>query len=63
MKLFKDDYSLIFKYYNVSEDSNINLIQNFSCNKPNSSETKGKQVSKPKELYFTIDEIEKGILL
>jgi len=62
MKLFKDDFSLIFKYYNVSEDSNINLIQNLTCNKPNSPETRAKQVSKPKELYFTIDEIEKGIL-
>jgi hypothetical protein len=69
MKLFKDDYGLIFKYYNVSEDSNINLNNlnlnnNINSNsKHNSPEIQSKQAPKQKELYFTIDEIEKGKLI
>lgn len=64
MKLFKDDYGLILKYYNVSEDSNINLNNNINSNSNhNSPEIQSKQAPKQKELYFTIDEIEKGKLI
>jgi len=66
MKLFKDDYSLIFKYYNLLDDKNIN-----NCNK-NSKYDSNSNTSSPnrckrkssnqKDPYFTIDEIEKGNL-
>jgi hypothetical protein len=67
MKLFKDDYSLIFKYYNVTEDttninSNKNLNNTTNVNKPVFPGSTSNQAPKPKELYFTIDDIEKSIV-
>jgi len=61
MKLFNDDYSLIFKYYNVTEENLNNFNSNYDS-KGLSPELKGKQIRKSKELYFTIDDIEKGNL-
>lgn len=63
MKLFKDDYSLIFKYYNIFEDPNNNLNVNLLNTKQNSHEMEAKQEPKSNDLYFTIDDIEKGKLI
>lgn len=65
MKLFKDDYTLIFKYYNILDDKDINNF-NVNLNINNNSNTNSPHRCKRKTLnqkdpYFTIDEIEKGI--
>jgi hypothetical protein len=66
MKLFKDDNNLIFKYFKIIDD--INTYSNIESNSnkfinSNSPINGSKSEIKGKETYFTVDDIEKSMIL
>lgn len=54
MLLYKEDYSLLFKYYNLYEDNIQNLSSKDNCNNNNKKD----KISR--ESYFTIEDIKKS---
>lgn len=73
MKLYKEEHNLIFRYYNIAEESSVNMNSYYNnINQKNIHNIIAKSYCSPKknpnqenklfdrECYFTLDEIEKS---